>query len=94
MATNLNRVAKRGASCSLPNWQSWRSGLTSACALPSLGASLIGRASVASKKEVRGAVAAAALAATKETYTVEHKLSCRIEAVRNSDECEACQQDP
>ena len=77
----------------------WRSGLKTTYYLRSLGASSIEKASVGAKKEVRGvvgdagraAVAAAAAAPEKKTYTAEQKLACSIEAMRNGGECEACQ---
>jgi ribonucleoside-diphosphate reductase alpha chain len=77
----------------------WRAGLKTTYYLRSLGASSIEKASVQVKKEVRGvtgdagraAVAAAAPAPEKKTYTAEQKLACSIEAMRNGGECEACQ---
>jgi len=73
----------------------WRSGLKTTYYLRSLGASSIEKASVQVKKEVRGvagAVAAApAVSAPKKTYTEEEKRACSIEAMRNGEECEACQ---
>jgi ribonucleoside-diphosphate reductase alpha chain len=105
--------------------QAWHVGLKTTYYLRSLGASNIEKATVAVKKEVRGAVkegqdggqnsgdsggthsveqvkADAATAAAKhfdttppmsgkKTYTAEEKKACSIEAMRNGEECEACQ---
>ena len=83
----------------------WRSGLKTTYYLRSLGASNIEKATVAAKKEVRGAVAAGLDAekakpveapapeasATKRQYTEAEKKACSIEAMRRGEECEACQ---
>ena len=68
-------------------------------------ASNIEKATVAAKKEVRGAVAAGLEAdkakaaetaapvapAQKRQYTEAEKKACSIEAMRRGEECEACQ---
>ena len=77
----------------------WHTGLKTTYYLRTLGASNIEKATVAVKKEVRGtagdagraAVAAAAAGAEKKTFTAAEKLACSIEAMRNGEECEACQ---
>ncbi|MEN9841827.1 MAG: hypothetical protein RL376_1627, partial [Verrucomicrobiota bacterium] len=75
----------------------WRAGLKTTYYLRSLGASGIEKASVATKKEVRGVVGDAGRAATaaaepaKKVYTAAEKTACSIEAMRNGGECEACQ---
>ena len=83
----------------------WRSGLKTTYYLRSLGASNIEKATVAAKKEVRGAVAAGLEAdkakvaevaapvapAPKRQYTEAEKKACSIEAMRRGEECEACQ---
>ncbi|HEY0946790.1 MAG TPA: ribonucleoside-diphosphate reductase subunit alpha [Opitutaceae bacterium] len=77
--------------------QAWHVGLKTTYYLRTLGASNIEKATIASKKEVRGfaaeplAPAAAAEAKPKKEYTAEQKLACSIEAMRNGGECEACQ---
>jgi ribonucleoside-diphosphate reductase alpha chain len=73
-----------------------RSGLKTTYYLRSLGASSIEKASVASKKEVRGVAGAGATPAptdepAKKVYTEEEKRVCSIEAVKNGEICEACQ---
>jgi ribonucleoside-diphosphate reductase alpha chain len=80
----------------------WRAGVKTTYYLRSLGASSIEKASVASKKEVRGVTgdagraAAAALGGTPspasaKTYTEAEKKACSIEAMKNGEICEACQ---
>ena len=81
----------------------WRAGLKTTYYLRSLGASGIEKASVASKKEVRGIAGGgtaspvpvvASLAKTasgKKEHTAAEKTACSIEAMRNGGECEACQ---
>ena len=74
----------------------WHTGLKTTYYLRTLGASNIEKATVAVKKEVRGAAgekteAPAAEAPAKKTYTAEEKRVCSIEAMRNGGECEACQ---
>ncbi|MFM9080096.1 MAG: ribonucleoside-diphosphate reductase subunit alpha, partial [Opitutaceae bacterium] len=83
----------------------WRSGLKTTYYLRSLGASNIEKATVAAKKEVRGAVAAGlevdkakaaetaapVAAAPKRQFTEAEKKACSIEAMRRGEECEACQ---
>ena len=85
----------------------WHAGLKTTYYLRTLGASNIEKASVAVKKEVRGvtgdagrATAAAAAAnevgsqiagAPKKTFSDAEKKACSIEAMRNGEECEACQ---
>jgi len=105
----------------------WHSGLKTTYYLRTLGASGIEKATVSTKKDVRGAAgetkettaARSALSAAanstppvgsdlttapfasttaptpsdapKKTYTAEEKRVCSIEAMRNGEECEACQ---
>jgi len=82
----------------------WHTGLKTTYYLRSLGASNIEKATVAVRKEVRGAVkegqdrdtalaaeAAEAAAPAKKEYTAAEKVACSIEAMRNGGECEACQ---
>ena len=105
----------------------WHSGLKTTYYLRTLGASGIEKATVSTKKDVRGAAgeskettaARSALASPvnsappigseitttpfastaapvpdaepKKTYTAEEKRVCSIEAMRNGEECEACQ---
>lgn len=81
----------------------WHAGLKTTYYLRTLGASNIEKATVAVKKEVRGAAGQAAdpqpstlssqpsASAPKKTYTAEEKRVCSIEAMRNGGECEACQ---
>jgi len=62
----------------------WRKGLKTTYYLRTLGASNIEKATVSVKKDGRGAVG-------KHEYTAEEKAACSIEAMRNGEECEACQ---
>ena len=79
----------------------WHVGLKTTYYLRSLGASNIEKATVAVKKEIRGAVKESHLAAIeaslnpaaagKREYTDAEKTACSIEAMRNGETCEACQ---
>jgi ribonucleoside-diphosphate reductase alpha chain len=74
----------------------WHAGLKTTYYLRSLGASNIEKATVAVKKEVRGAIAAdnaeaQASVPAKRTYSDEEKKACSIEAMRRGEICEACQ---
>jgi ribonucleoside-diphosphate reductase alpha chain len=74
----------------------WRAGLKTTYYLRSLGASSIEKASVASKKEVRGVAgdagrAAVAAETAKKAYSEAEKKACSIEAMKNGEICEACQ---
>jgi ribonucleoside-diphosphate reductase alpha chain len=79
----------------------WHTGLKTTYYLRTLGASNIEKATVSVKKTVRGvtgdagraevAAAAATASAAKKTYTEAEKKACSIEAMRNGEECEACQ---
>jgi ribonucleoside-diphosphate reductase alpha chain len=79
----------------------WHVGLKTTYYLRSLGASNIEKATVAVKKEIRGAVKESHLAAVeaalnpppaaKRAYTEAEKTACSIEAMRNGETCEACQ---
>ena len=77
----------------------WRAGVKTTYYLRSLGASGIEKASVGAKKEVRGVVGAGAAPVvaqasaqpSKKIFTEEEKRVCSIEAMRNGEECEACQ---
>ncbi len=62
----------------------WHTGLKTTYYLRTLGASNIEKATVAVKKEMRGETA-------KKEYTAAEKAACSIEAMRNGEECEACQ---
>ena len=66
----------------------WHTGLKTTYYLRTLGASNIEKATVAVKKEMRGATGEAG---TKKVYTEAEKKACSIEAMRNGEECEACQ---
>ena len=61
----------------------WRSGLKTTYYLRTLGASNIEKATVAVKKQ--------GVDAPKKEYTPEERAACSIEAMRNGEECEACQ---
>jgi ribonucleoside-diphosphate reductase alpha chain len=82
----------------------WHVGLKTTYYLRSLGASNIEKATVAVKKEVRGAVAAVGTegdkgkpeggeptGSGKRQYTEAEKTACSIEAMRRGEICEACQ---
>jgi len=84
----------------------WHAGLKTTYYLRSLGASGIEKATLAGKKDVRGAAGetkaetatrdAEALnniapPAPKKSFTAEEKKACSIEAMKNGEECEACQ---
>ncbi|QYM78751.1 ribonucleoside-diphosphate reductase subunit alpha [Horticoccus luteus] len=79
--------------------QAWHAGLKTTYYLRSLGASNIEKATVGTRKEVRGVAGTADAVATtempasvvKKTYTAEQKIACSIEAMRNGEACEACQ---
>ena len=61
----------------------WRNGLKTTYYLRTLGASNIEKATVAVKKQ--------GIEAPKKEYTSEERMACSIEAMRNGEECEACQ---
>ena len=61
----------------------WRSGLKTTYYLRTLGASNIEKATVAVKKQ--------GVESPKKEYTPEERAACSIEAMRNGEECEACQ---
>jgi ribonucleoside-diphosphate reductase alpha chain len=74
----------------------WRQGLKTTYYLRTMGASNIEKATVDMRKETRGVIgddASATDASAKEecTDTEEQKSACSIEAMRNGEECEACQ---
>jgi len=79
----------------------WHAGLKTTYYLRSLGASNIEKATVAVKKEVRGAIKEgqdggqnsgdAGGSHAKREYTDAEKNACSIEAMRNGGTCEACQ---
>jgi len=80
----------------------WHAGLKTTYYLRSLGASTIEKATVAVKKEMRGAVGGdlagqSAMsdgqlpAAASHPFTAEEKLACSIAAMREGGTCEACQ---
>ncbi len=64
----------------------WRTGMKTTYYLRTLGASHIEKATVAVDKAKRGLVAG-----NKKSYTEEEKMACSLEAMRNGEECEACQ---
>lgn len=63
----------------------WRTGMKTTYYLRTLGASHIEKATVAVDKAKRGVVAG------KKAYSEEEKKVCSLEAMRNGEECEACQ---
>ncbi len=67
----------------------WHKGLKTTYYLRTQQASNIEKSTVSVKKEVR--VLGANGEATKKTYTEEEKTACSLEAMRNGEECEACQ---
>jgi len=76
----------------------WHTGLKTTYYLRSAAASTIEKATVSVKKEVRGAVAGGgassappAVTPAARVYTEAEKRACSIEAMRNGEECEACQ---
>jgi ribonucleoside-diphosphate reductase alpha chain len=78
----------------------WHAGLKTTYYLRSLGASNIEKATIASKKEVRGAVGAGGSSdapaadnepAAKRVFSEAEKAACSIEAMRRGETCEACQ---
>ena len=81
--------------------QAWHVGLKTTYYLRSLGASNIEKATVAVKKETRGAIKEGADGGqnsgdsggshAKRVYTEGEKNACSIEAMRNGGTCEACQ---
>ncbi len=62
----------------------WRKGLKTTYYLRTLGASNIEKATVSVKKEVRGTV-------NGDKPTPAEQQACRIDALRNGEECEVCQ---
>jgi ribonucleoside-diphosphate reductase alpha chain len=68
----------------------WRSGLKTTYYLRTLGASNIEKATVAVDKAKRGLVGGNP-AGPKKEFTAEEKMACSLEAMRNGEECEACQ---
>lgn len=66
----------------------WHQGLKTTYYLRTLGASAIEKSTISAAKEKRGIVAAQP---TRREYTEQEKLSCSLEAMRNGEECEACQ---
>ncbi|MDD5200567.1 MAG: hypothetical protein PHC88_12290, partial [Terrimicrobiaceae bacterium] len=68
--------------------RAWHTGLKTTYYLRSTGASNIEGATTNTKKEVRGV---AGVAQPKREFTTDEKTACSIEAMRNGDECEACQ---
>ncbi|QYY37113.1 ribonucleoside-diphosphate reductase subunit alpha [Ruficoccus sp. ZRK36] len=68
----------------------WRKGLKTTYYLRTQQASNIEKSTVSVKKEVRG-MSGEAGSESKRTYTEEEKRACSIEAMRNGEECEACQ---
>jgi len=64
--------------------RAWHVGLKTTYYLRTLQASNVEKATVNNKKEVTGV-------ASRKEFTTEEKLACSIEAMRNGEECEACQ---
>jgi ribonucleoside-diphosphate reductase alpha chain len=84
--------------------QAWHVGLKTTYYLRSLGASNIEKATIAVKKEVRGAIkegqdggqnsgdsGGSHAPIPKKVYSEAEKNACSIEAMRNGEACEACQ---
>ncbi|WP_394793682.1 ribonucleoside-diphosphate reductase subunit alpha [Armatimonas sp.] len=70
----------------------WHAGLKTTYYLRTLGASNIEKATVSLKMRETGSNAAVAeAAAAKKVFTEAEALACSIEAMRNGEECEACQ---
>ena len=63
----------------------WHAGLKTTYYLRTLAASTIEKSTVDAKKEVRIG------SAEDKEYTAEEIQACSIEAMRNGEECEACQ---
>ncbi len=66
--------------------RAWHTGLKTTYYLRTLGASSIEGPTTNVKKELRGVVAG-----PKKEFSAEEKMACSIEAMRNGEECEACQ---
>ncbi len=73
--------------------RAWDKGLKTTYYLRTLQASNIEKATVESKKDMRGVMAGATgpAAAPKREYTAEEKNACSIDAMLNGGTCEACQ---
>ncbi|MEM9226457.1 MAG: ribonucleoside-diphosphate reductase subunit alpha, partial [Verrucomicrobiota bacterium] len=71
--------------------EAWHKGLKTTYYLRTQQASNIEKSTVSVKKEVRGLAAQSEDSAQKKEYTEEEKQACSIEAMRNGEECEACQ---
>jgi ribonucleoside-diphosphate reductase alpha chain len=70
----------------------WRRGLKTTYYLRTLGASNIEKATVSVKKEVKASLLGAPTPeAGKREFTEAERVACSIEAMRNGEECEACQ---
>jgi ribonucleoside-diphosphate reductase alpha chain len=70
----------------------WHAGLKTTYYLRTLGASNIEKATVSLKMRETGSNAAVAeAAAAKKVFTEAEQIACSIEAMRNGEECEACQ---
>jgi ribonucleoside-diphosphate reductase alpha chain len=71
----------------------WRRGLKTTYYLRTLGASNIEKATVSVKKEVKASMLGSPTpeAGVKREYTESERIACSIEAMRNGEECEACQ---
>ncbi len=67
--------------------RAWATGLKTTYYLRSTSASNIESSTKNVKKEVRGLSGVS----TKKTFSADEKLACSIEAMRNGEECEACQ---
>jgi ribonucleoside-diphosphate reductase alpha chain len=70
----------------------WRRGLKTTYYLRTLGASNIEKATVSVKKEVKASMLAGAEAGSAPRgYSEAERQACSLEAMRNGEECEACQ---
>jgi len=69
----------------------WRSGLKTTYYLRSQQASNVEKASVKKNHEMRGHVGTSNTEEAKREFTAEEKMACSIEAMKNGEECEACQ---
>jgi len=72
--------------------RAWQVGLKTTYYLRTLQASNVEKISVNNRKEITGVVARDTTeSAPRKEFSAEEKLACSIEAMRNGEECEACQ---
>jgi ribonucleoside-diphosphate reductase alpha chain len=69
----------------------WKKGLKTTYYLRTRSASNIEQATSDIQQEKRGIVGQTPAAPGKREYTAEEKKACSIDAMRNGEECEACQ---